>query len=243
MIGHYFDNIWIYIDSINELYNADNNLEKGVSKDIVYDALRSLGVKLYNSKGDNEFDNYIGGLNSGSTLFIDDFSYTSSYLNNIPKKDQLAELYKRIYHNIPLLTKTKGTAAGIQNLITTFGVTSSIFAPKEMGGSTRTGGLKGYDNDKITIQNNTVTGSVLSPFISLQQSSTGSSDFVSTDLHFVDLSFSPQNQLNTRLSASIASTFPTFSLDDYIGDPRLMESSSYDTLNIQKQTFLKKTNF
>jgi len=237
MIGHYFDNIWIYIDSINELYNADNNLEKGVSKDIVYDALRSLGVKLYNSKGDNEFDNYIGGLNSGSTLFIDDFSATSSYLNNVPKKDQLAELYKRIYHNIPLLSKTKGTAAGLQNLITTFGVTSSIFAPKELGGSTRTGGLKGYDNDKITIQDNTVTGSVLSPFISIQQPFTGSSDFTSTDLHFIDLSFSPQTALDSRVSASIAVSKPTFSLDDYIGDPRLMESSSYDALNIQKQEY------
>jgi hypothetical protein len=237
MIGHYFDNIWIYIDSINELYNADNNLEKGVSKDIVYDALRSLGVKLYNSKGDDGFNNYVGGLNSGSTLFVNDFSYTSSYLNNIPKKDQLAELYKRIYHNIPLLTKTKGTAAGIQNLITTFGVTSSIFAPKEMGGSTRTGGLKGYDNDKITIQNNTVTGSVLSPFISVQQPFTGSSDFTSTDLHFIDLSFSPQTALDSRVSSSIAISKPTFSIDDYIGDPRLMESSSYDALNLQKQEY------
>ena len=237
MIGHYFDNIWIYIDSINELYNADNNLEKGVSKDIVYDALRSLGVKLYNSKGNDDFDNYISGLNSGSTLFINDFSVTSSYLNNIPKKDQLAELYKRIYHNIPLLAKTKGTATGLQNLITTFGVTSSIFAPKEMGGSTRTGGLKGYDNDKITIQNNTVTGSVLSPFISVQQPFTGSNDFTSTDLHFIDLSFSPQTALDSRVSASIARSKPTFSIDDYIGDPRLMESSSYDALNLQKQEY------
>ena len=237
MIGHYFDNIWIYIDSINELYNADNNLEKGVSKDIVYDALRSLGVKLYNSKGDDGFNNYIGGLNSGSTLFVNDFSVTSSYLNNIPKKDQLAELYKRIYHNIPLLSKTKGTAAGLQNLITTFGVTSSIFAPKEMGGSTRTGGLKGYDNDKITIQNNTITGSVLSPFISVQQPFTGSNDFTSTDLHFIDLSFSPQTALDSRVSASIARSKPTFSIDDYIGDPRLMESSSYDALNLQKQEY------
>jgi hypothetical protein len=237
MIGHYFDNVWIYIDSINELYNADNNLEKGVSKDIVYDALKSLGVKLYNSKGNDDFDDYIGGLNSGSTLFTDNFSVTSSYLNNIPKKDQLAELYKRIYHNIPLLTKTKGTSTGLQNLITTFGVTSSIFTPKELGGSTRTGGLKGYDNDKITIQNNTVTGSVLSPFISVQQPFTGSNDFTSTDLHFVDLSFSPQTQLDSRVSASIAISKPTFSIDDYIGDPRLMESNSYDALDLQKQEY------
>jgi hypothetical protein len=237
MIGHYFDNIWIYITSINELYNADNNLEKGVSKDIVYDALRSLGVKLYNSKGDNDFEDYIGGSNNGSTLFTDDFSVTSSYLNNVPKKDLLAETFKRIYHNIPLLSKTKGTSTGLQELITTFGVTSSIFSPNEFGGSTKKNQLKGYDNDKITIQNNTITGSVLSPFISLQQPSTSSSDFTSTDLHFVDLSFSPQTELNSRVSASVAVTYPTFSLDEYIGDPRLLSSPSYDDLINQQNYF------
>jgi hypothetical protein len=237
MIGHYFDNIWIYVTSINELYNADNNLEKGVSKDLVYDALTSLGVKLYNAKSDDDFNDYIFGLNSGSTLFTDNFSVTSSYLNNIPKKDQLAELYKRIYHNIPLLSKTKGTTTGLQNLITTFGVTSSILNPKEFGGSTKKNEIKGYDNDKITIYNNTITGSVLSPFISLQQEPTASSEFTSTDLHFVDLSFSPQNQLNTRLSASIANLTPTFSLDQYIGDPGLMASSSYQSLIQQNNYF------
>jgi hypothetical protein len=238
MIGHYFDNVWIYITSINELYNADNNIKKGVSKDIVYDALKSLGVKLYNSKGDNRFDDYIGGLNSGSTLFIDDFSVTSSYLNNIPKKDLLAETYKRIYHNLILLNKNKGTVTGLQNLITSFGITGSIFEPKEFGGSTKKNQLRGYDNDKITIQNNTITGSVLSPFISLQQPSTSSSDFTSTDLHFVDLSFSPQTQLDSRISASIALIHPTFSLDQYIGDPRLMGSSSYNDLIIQQNYFI-----
>jgi hypothetical protein len=237
MIGHYFDNIWIYITSINELYNADNNLEKGVSKDLVYDALKSLGVSLYNSKGDNQFDNYITGLNSGSILFTNDFSSTSSFLNNIPKKDLLAETYKRIYHNLILLNKSKGTAVGLQNLITTFGVTSSIFEPKEFGGSTKINELKGYDNDKITIQNNTIDGNVLSPFISLQNPISSSAEFTSTDLHFVDLSFSPQNQLNSRISASVAITSPTFSLDDYIGDPRLMESSSYDSLIEQQNYF------
>ena len=242
MIGHYFDNIWIYITSINELYNADNNLEKGVSKDTVYNALQSLGVKLYNSKGDDNFSDYVGGLNSGSTLFTDNFSITSSYLNNIPKKDLLAETYKRIYHNIPLLSKTRGTSIGLQNLINTFGITSSILNPKEFGGSTKKNEIKGFDNDKITIQNNTITGSILSPFISLQQKSTSSSEFTSTDLHFVDLSFSPQNELNTRLSASIAILAPTFSLDDYIGDPALINSSSYQLLIQQNNYFISASS-
>lgn len=237
MIGHYFDNIWIYITSINELYNADNNLEKGISKDIVYDALKSLGVKLYNSKGDNEFDDYIGGINSGSTLFSNDFSATSSYLNNIPKKDLLSELYKRIYHNIPLLSKTRGTKTGLQNLITTFGITSSIFEPKEFGGDFKYDRLKGHNHlaGKIHIINNQVTGSVLSPFISLNQPVTSSALVQSTDLHFVDLSFSPQHTQNNIISASIARTHTTFSIDDYVGDPRYLYTDSYTELVNENQ--------
>jgi hypothetical protein len=241
MIGHYFDNIWIYIDSINELHNANNNLEKGISKDIVYDALKSLGVKLYNNKGDNEFPDYIGGLNTGNILFANDFSITSSFLNNIPKKDLIAELYKRIYHNIPLLSKTKGTSAGLQNLITTFGITGSILSPKEFGGNTKSNQLKGYNNNKIKIENNIITGSILSPFISVQLKSTSSNEFTSTNTHFIDLSFSPQNQVNTRISASIATTYPTFSLDDYIGDPRLLESASYASLDTQRRQFISSS--
>ena len=252
MIGHYFDNIWIYITSINELYNADNNLEKGVSKDLVYDALKSLGVKLYNSKGDDQFDDYIGGLNSGSSVFVDalpTFDSTSSYLNNIPKKDLLAESYKRIYHNLILLNKGKGTSVGLQNLITSFGITSSILQPKEFGGSTKVNEIKGFDNDKITVKNNTITGSVLSPFISLQLEPTASASSTSTDLHFVDLSFSPQNELNVRVSSSIASyniaanTLGTasFNIDQYIGDPALMESSSYDALIQQNLHFISSS--
>lgn len=237
MIGHYFDNVWIYITSINELYNADNNLEKGISKDIVYDALKSIGVKLYNSKGDNEFDDYIGGLNSGSTLFSNDFSATSSYLNNIPKKDLLSELYKRIYHNIPLLSKTRGTKSGLQNLITTFGITSSIFEPKEFGGDFKYDRLKGHNHlaGKIHIVNNQITGSVLSPFISLNQHVTSSALVQSTDLHFVDLSFSPQHTQNDIISASVARTHTTFSIDDYIGDPRYLYTDSYTELVNENQ--------
>jgi hypothetical protein len=234
MIGHYFDNMWIYITSINELYNADNNLEKGVSKDIVYDALRSLGVKLYNSKGDDQFDDYVVGLNEGSTLFSNDFSATSSYLNNIPKKDLLSELYKRIYHNIPLLSKTKGTKTGLQNLITTFGITSSIFEPGEFGGEFKNDTLNEHKHiaDKTQVFNNQITGNILSPFISLAQPVTSSNLKLSTDLHFVDLSFSPQHYHNNLISASISSTAAhvTFSIDDFIGDPRYQYQDTYTEL-------------
>jgi len=56
MMGQYFDNIWIYLKSITDLYKNENNLEEGISKDIVFHALQSLGVHLYNSKADIDLD-------------------------------------------------------------------------------------------------------------------------------------------------------------------------------------------
>ena len=242
MVGHYFDNIWIYITSINELYNNDNNLEKGVSKDLIYDALKSLGVKLYNSKGGDDFDKYINGLNQGIDIFNNDFTSGSSYLNNIPKKDILSETYKRIYHNLLLLNKQKGTSIGLQNLINTFGITGSILQPKELGGNIKSNHINDYDNDKITIQNVNTFGNVLSPYISIQTPTTSSSEFNSVDLHFVDVSFSPQNELNARLSSSISSLNPSFNIDNYIGDPGLIELSSYDSLINQKNYFISASS-
>jgi hypothetical protein len=242
MIGHYFDNIWIYITSINELYNNDNNLEKGVSKDLIYDALQSLGVKLYNSKGGDDFDQYINGLNEGSTVFNNNFTSGSSYLNNIPKKDILSETYKRIYHNLILLNKQKGTSVGLQNLINVFGVTGSILRPKEIGGNTKSDYISIYDNNKINIPDVTVSSNVLSPHISIQNQPTASSKFTSMDLHFVDVSFSPQNELNARISSSISLLNPTFNIDNYIGDPGLIESSSYGDLINQNNYYISASS-
>jgi hypothetical protein len=152
MVAHYFDNIWIFLQAVTDINLANNNLEQGVSKDLVYHVLQSLGINLYNQYGDASNVNFLIG-NSGSANWDNDFTSTGSYLNTIPKKDLLAESYKRIYHNLPLLLKTKGTTYGLQTLISTFGITSSILNVKEYGGDLKSQTLDEYNNDKIRIVN------------------------------------------------------------------------------------------
>jgi hypothetical protein len=41
-----------FLQAVTDINLANNNLEKGVSKDLVYHVLQSLGVKLYNQYGD-----------------------------------------------------------------------------------------------------------------------------------------------------------------------------------------------
>ena len=240
MVGHYFDNIWIFLQAVTDVNLANNNLEKGVSKDLVYSVLQSLGTKLYNQYGDSDNVSFLIG-NSGSAEFSNSdtqaFTSTGSYLNTIPKKDLLAESYKRIYHNLPLLLKTKGTNYGLQTLITTFGITGSTLSVKEYGGSLKSNTLNEDNSDKIRIISNTITGSVLSPYISLQTQPTESNLFRTNDLHYVDISFSPQEYIDNYVSSSIIAISSSWNIDDIIGDPSYQYSSSYSTLNTQKQQY------
>ena len=210
------------------------------------------------------------GSNTGSSEFPytpvpgNDFTVTGSYLNNIPRKDLVSELYKRIYHNLPLLLKQKGTVEGLDNLMTVFGIpnrtyyvsgsdtfytptgtnsTASILNVKEFGGATKAELIKGYNNDKVRIVQNTVApgnaagGYVLSPLHSLQTFPTAAADFRDGDMHYVDISFSPETQIDTYISGAIMSNNPTWSLDDFIGDPRQQYSTTYSDLDTQRQLY------
>ena len=46
----------------------------------------------------------------------------------------LFKSYKRIYHNIPYLLKSKGTIAGLRALITSYGIPDTILKISEFGG-------------------------------------------------------------------------------------------------------------
>ena len=239
MVGHYFDNIWIYLKSVTDINLANNNLEQGISKDLVYDHLRSLGVRLYNSQAGESVDQYLIGANTGSSIWDNNFTITGSYLNNVPRKDLVSELYKRIYHNLPLLLKTKGTTTGLEHLITTFGITGSILNVKEYGGGTKAELIRGYDTGKVRVVANTITGSVLSSELSLQTFPVTSSEFRDEDTHYIDISFSPETQIDTYISGAISSNNPSWILDDYIGDPRQQYSASYIDLDAQRKLYFE----
>ena len=49
MVGQHFDNIWIYTKDVVNKFNADNRLNYGISKDLVSDAIKEFGIKLYSN--------------------------------------------------------------------------------------------------------------------------------------------------------------------------------------------------
>ena len=150
MLGEMFDNIWIYYQDVTEKWNADNRLQYGVSKDLVADILRDLGIKIYQSNFSST-DLYLAFLGvtpegnqfpfpyiTGSYPVPSGYEYIDTKVSAsndvVPLEDVQKSFYKRLFHNLPFLLKKKGTTTGLQNLITTYGVPDTLLRVAEFGG-------------------------------------------------------------------------------------------------------------
>lgn len=60
------------------------------------------------------------------------------------------EIYKRIYHNLPLLYKAKGTERGLRALIACYGIPDTILRISETGGADKTEASIEYDHNRFT---------------------------------------------------------------------------------------------
>jgi len=153
MVAQQYDNTWLYTKNLTTRFDADNRLDFGISKDLVADAIKDFGIKIYsnNFNSDDLYTAFLGITPSGSTFPFPNMtgSYptpsgyeyvntTISASNDIVPLDSVNKsLYKRIYHNLPYLLKTKGTIAGIRALITSYGIPSTILRINEFGGKDR----------------------------------------------------------------------------------------------------------
>ena len=160
MVAQYYDNVWVYTKDISNKFDADNRLEYGIAKDLVADAIKDFGVKLYasNFNTNDLFTAFLGITPSGSAFpfpnmtgsVVDGsgnldiptgYEYVDTEISAsndiVPLNNVQKQVYKRIYHNIPYLLKTKGTIAGIRALITSYGIPDTILRISEFGGKDR----------------------------------------------------------------------------------------------------------
>jgi hypothetical protein len=155
MVGQSFDSIWVYTKDISNRFSADNRLAYGVSKDIVADAIRGMGVNLYqNNFSSDNLSSAFTGINPGGGLLPPTGSdvietYVSASDDSTIIDDVNKEFYKRIFHNLPLLLKQKGSIAGLRNLINTFGIPDTILRISEFGGNTKNENTPNYYQNKF----------------------------------------------------------------------------------------------
>lgn len=259
MIGQHFDNIWIYANAITDKYNSDNRINYGVSKELVGEVLKSFGVKLYSSNFSvsNLAASFLGEFyNSGSEV-INTFVTASN--QPTPDQDILAETYKRIYHNLPYLIKTKGTERGLRALINCFGIPSGSLSINTFGGISRNvSPYFAYDipatqKIKLDYTGSIVPGNTLSQYTSIIKPD----EKYNQDLNIIEIGFSPttyvDNYILSRLPgnymnpADYASPYWDFAayvesgdldIDQYIGDPRYIANQNYTAVeeaNLKQQ--------
>lgn len=267
MIAQHFDNLWIYFKAVSDKYDADNRLNFGVSKDLVREAVESFGINLYstNQNADNLFSMYLGEtwqsgsetINTSSVATSTVFNSGSSalaHLQPIPKNNYEKEIYKRIYHNLPQLIKTKGTERGLRALINCFGIPESILSIKKFGGieidspkffgaeealtsSIYTSGSFSYrsGSSKIRLDNtgSNVSGSTLSRYVSIEQPNKKYTD----DAHNVEVAFDISRGTDEFIKLK---TSGSFDIDSYIGDPGRRYEVGYPRLEALREDILNK---
>jgi hypothetical protein len=126
MIGHYFDLVFAYVKEMTKVYNRDQSILEGFSKELVYHVAKNLGVDFENGNTLEELWSYTLGT---------DVSGSQSSAYGISTEDKTKETWKRIINNLPYLLKTKGTERGVRALINCFGIPQTILRIREYGGA------------------------------------------------------------------------------------------------------------
>lgn len=126
MFGQHFDEIWIYIKALGDIYDRREKLTEGISRDLLESVAKSLGWQLNDGKA-----------NISLTRFALGKEVTGSYFSNYstePERDVSREIWSRIINNMPFFLKNKGTVRAIKGLINAYGIPSTILRVREYGG-------------------------------------------------------------------------------------------------------------
>lgn len=176
--------------------------------------------------GEEKIDRYV-------TTFVTASAGVTSSFATLPAGQLTDEVYKRLYHNLAYLLKTRGTERGVRALVTTFGIPEDILTVHEYGGYNylEVPGIQELSNTRIlTGSVAQISSSLLSPNATLQYYT---NDLENTSIN-VEVAFTPADSINASITSSgyvTSSTQPGyFNIMQLIGDPNLQYSSSYTPL-------------
>jgi len=178
-----------------------------------------LSSSIYLPPFENEY------LNRYVTVFETEQPNITSSFDQLSPNQVEQEIYKRLYHNLPYLLKTKGTERGVRALIACYGIPNATLSVNEFGGYNifSQGDIQGIQDNKIyTGSQPELTEKLLSPFTTIQ-------DYVNNveiNSPSIEVGFSPADSIN----ADITSSLPSLNVQQLIGNPSLQYSSSYAPL-------------
>lgn len=121
MIGHYFDNLYLFIKSMPTERYAQNKISGSMSTNMIKNMLSSFGWDVDDIFGDGSIDNvYLNSSTGGS--------------NSMSDLERMQNIWNRILVTLPQLYKTKGTEECVRLILACHGIPNNLISVKEYGG-------------------------------------------------------------------------------------------------------------
>jgi hypothetical protein len=141
MIGTHFDNIWVHINTLNNMRSVDEVGIKGVPTEYISEILKSLGWNPKRAFDSQFLWEYAFGQNKDGSQ-----KYSTSL------EDANNQVWRRILNNLPYLLKHKGTGRALKAVMATYGIPQSMLTIMEFGGpqDPTKGGVSEYTFDDRT---------------------------------------------------------------------------------------------
>ncbi len=138
MIGHYFDNIYEYIDGINRLTKRTE--QYAVPPKALWDVAEGYGWQLGSGFFTKDLGEYFLGkianeFRSGSSALSGSQMAEMGYAPSVPGETIKNEIWQRVVNSLPFLYETKGTRTAVRALTNAYGIPPSIFRINEYGTS------------------------------------------------------------------------------------------------------------
>jgi hypothetical protein len=125
MIGHHFDNLYLYTNKFPTLQYSDTNLS-GSTANSNNSYIASFANVLLEQFGWNPISSFDGSTISATYL---------SGSNSISDDQKLKTIWNRILQNLPIIYKTKGTEECVRLISNIYGIPHNLLNVKEFGGN------------------------------------------------------------------------------------------------------------
>ena len=131
MVGHYYDNIWIYVKAMTDTYDRREDLTEGLSRDLVWTVSNAFGWKQPSGTEITDLHRLLLGQYLSGSFGSEEYKEYSE----LSSKEIQQEIWGRVLTSMPYILKTKGTKESIEALVNAYGIPPTILKVREYGGA------------------------------------------------------------------------------------------------------------
>ena len=242
MVGHYYDNIWVYVKAMTDTYDRREDLTEGLSKDLVWTISNAFGWKQPSGTEITELHRLITGQYLSGSFGSEEYKQYSETSG----KEIQQEIWNRVLTSMPYILKNKGTKESIQALVNAYGIPPTILKVREYGGADNKDYQPTFETQQRFTKALDFKGSQTSSYIQTQWKETSGSLRTPDTIEFRFRAASSSNQVlvaknNVGLSGNeqgfAVRLLDEGSISDNKGKVEFLMSSSLGTASVTSSLF------